>query len=734
MRAVIGKREIYAISSELSDFAGMHTLPRFLFLVLTPLIFCFASFDATAQTSRDHAVLLTMERVLGQFGITWPRDTVPTTYYVKVRSAANQDWVAYDTLTNTSPNLFVIPPSLDHAEIEVEKRLKGPDGKDISAFGYYLGHGTGNLARWQHPGRVLLVMDKQLHDSLSEELGVWIDDAQKEGWIVQSMIVPPSLDIDANFIVSDIADVFADHSSGASLTHVFIVGNIPYAYSGGFKASGPNVQPDGHPEHGGAWSSDARYTDLEVSPGISSGEQWTDVSVNISGNGEAARQENKNVPGDGKYDQSQIPTDAELCVGRLDLHNLPAFGTSTTSRDREIELIRQYFNRVHAYRTKAMLFDTIARIDDNFGVFTSEDAKYRLPEAFAAGAWRGFSAIVGRDNVVTGDFLDTIPTLLAYGCGGGGYEHCDGVANTTEFATRPIRSAFVWMFGSYFADIDSPDNIMRAALANAGNVLTCGWSGRPYWVLHPLAAMHTVGEVARESINNAGIYHSATIYTKATGVGEDYAYGQRGIHINLLGDPTLRMPAPVMTGELSISELPDDSTRIEWDGIEDALTYIIEVGKSLDVPLTTASVKGTSKFASRISTTLVLPPASRYVRVRPLFGTLTETSYTPIMGRGLIGVRDVSAVAGEGALRRPTPTAHYIDGTIVIEGAVCAPTRMVMHDLLGREVGQLSFTCGGTDLHAHLTTDLPTGVYFIRNFEAMPVSNGPSTPLTIYVP
>lgn len=691
----------------------MHTL-----LLVAALIVFTSPNVSSAQTASDHAVQLSVERVLGQFGITWPRDTLPTTYYIRVRSLATQDWVPYDTLTNESANLYIIPPSLDHTEVEVEKRTVGADGKPISAFGYYLGHGTGNLSRWQRPGRVLLVIDAEALAALAGEIATWTDDAQREGWVVQTHVVPIARRLDVGYLQQSIVDAYLNTFSGTPLTHVLLIGDVPYAYSGGFTRSGPIVQPDGHGEHGGAWSSDARYADAETSPGVSSDEQWTDETVTITDDARANREKNKNRPADGKYDQSQIPTDVELSVGRVDMRNLPAFGTARDDRTRELGLVRLYLDRVHAYRTKAMRFDTTARIDDNFGVFTSENDSVRLVEAFAAGAWRGFSPVVGSGRVFNGEFLDTVPTLLAYGCGGGGFDHCDGVANAAEFAAKPIRSSFVWLFGSYFADVDSDDNIMRSALANDGNVLTCAWSGRPHWVLHPLAAMHTVGEVARASINNAGTYRSATIYSKTSGESYDYAYGQRGIHINLLGDPTLRMPAPAMTGALSISEV-GDSTRFEWDGIGDALTFIIEAGPSLDKPMNIVASKGSSKFTLRVSTTIVLPPASRYVRVRPLFGTLDESSFTPILGRGLIGFRDVTDVHNEGAARFAAQgTAHYIDGGIVIKGTLYTPDQASMFDLMGREVCKLTFTRAGTDLRANAPSALPRGVYFIRNFRA----------------
>ena len=98
---------------------------------------------------------------------------------------------------------------------------------------------------------------------------------------------------------------------------MFLFGHVPVAYSG-------DIVPDGHcPDHRGAWPCDGFYGDMDG--------EWTDSTVNDS---TAADARNRNVPGDGKYDQSSFPAALKLMVGRVDLANMP--GTSQLRRSRDV--------------------------------------------------------------------------------------------------------------------------------------------------------------------------------------------------------------------------------------------------------------------------------------------------------------------------------------------------------------------------------------------------------------
>jgi hypothetical protein len=90
---------------------------------------------------------------------------------------------------------------------------------------------------------------------------------------------------------------------------------------------------------------------------------WTDVSVNVT---VASRPQNQNVPGDGKFDQYQIPGYVDLQTGRIDFFDLPSFALTET------QLMQNYLNRDHDYRKKNIDPAKRCLVDDNFGTFSGE--------------------------------------------------------------------------------------------------------------------------------------------------------------------------------------------------------------------------------------------------------------------------------------------------------------------------------------------------------------------------
>lgn len=213
------------------------------------------------------------------------------------------------------------------------------------------------------------------------------------------------------------------------------MGNIKVPYSG-------DINPDGHPDHLGAWPADGYYADMD---GI-----WTDVSVNDI---VASDPRNRNIPGDGKFDQSLIPTNLELQIGRVDLSNMPAFASS------EQQLLKNYLDKDHDYRNK--IFTAVHRglIDDNFGFFGGE--------AFAASGYKNLAPLVGSGNVTANDYITTTTGnsyLWVYGCGGGSYTSAGGIGTTADFAASNTEGVFSMLFGSYFGDWDSQNNFYARRL------------------------------------------------------------------------------------------------------------------------------------------------------------------------------------------------------------------------------------------------------------------------------
>lgn len=367
-------------------------------------------------------------------------------------------------------------------------------------------------------GRVLLVVDSSVAEPLAAELAQLESDLDREGWRVERTIVPRAERFDAATVLRTKDSIRAWYQRGSydEPASVFLVGRVAVPYSGLYYQGQPIVPPDGHnPDHRGAWPADLYY-------GTMSETGWTDEVTDTAG---VVRAENRNLPGDGKFDNVLLPSPVELRIGRVDFFNLPRLTPQgSTDRQSELALLRDYFARDHAYRTGAVRYKWAALIDDNFKTY---------PELFARSGWISFPPILGSANVAEEKWfptLDTSSRLLAYGCGAGSYTSANGIGGVNEFSTRRVNAAFTMLFGSYFGDWDSQNNLMRVNLARGA--LTCAWSGRPVWFLHPMAAGETIGDIAM-MVQNFSPFSGQSVYVSSN--------CQGWIHVALLGDPTLRI-------------------------------------------------------------------------------------------------------------------------------------------------------------------------------------------------
>ena len=202
---------------------------------------------------------------------------------------------------------------------------------------------------------VLLLIDSRIQDSLITSINRLKNDLYNEGWDVMQLIV------DKNATVPQVKDLILNQKAlNPKLKTLFIIGHVIVPYAG-------NDAYDGHPDHIGAWPADSYYADLDGT--------WTDDSVD---NTDAGRTENKNSIGDGKFDQAYIPSDLELEVGRVDFFNMPAFSKN------EIQLLRQYFDKDHKFRTGQIKARRRGVVLDNFN-FQNEgfaQSGYRACSAF----------------------------------------------------------------------------------------------------------------------------------------------------------------------------------------------------------------------------------------------------------------------------------------------------------------------------------------------------------------
>lgn len=342
-------------------------------------------------------------------------------------------------------------------------------------------------------GRVLVIAEAQAAAALSVEISAWLEQIAGEGWDVLFETASAT-----DTVVSVKDKILNRYSESGGLKSVILFGDIPVPYSG-------SMAPDGHADHSGAWPADVYYGDVN-------NDLWTDTTIN---NVAGSRPQNRNSPGDGKYDTSTIPSEVEISVGRIDLSDMPAFAPAT-----EIDLLRRYLQKMSSYRTAQFTPNRRMLIDDNFGDFYSE--------SFASTAWMWAGSIVGREQIYSKDYLTELSTqnyLWAYGCGGGYYNSAAGIGTTQDIAAQSINAVFNSLFGSYFGDWDSTNNFLRAPLAAEGLALTNVWSGRPKWFFHPMASNESMSSIILQNWNN----RSNSPYPDTPGV-----------HVAFMGDPTLK--------------------------------------------------------------------------------------------------------------------------------------------------------------------------------------------------
>ncbi|MDB6040976.1 MAG: hypothetical protein JWM99_4817, partial [Verrucomicrobiales bacterium] len=463
-----------------------------------------------------------------QITLSWPADPNATGYTISRKAPGTATW---GTPINLPGTVLAYTDSAVVANASYEYSITSSTTPGYRATGYVLAGIDAPLI--ENRGKVILIVDNTYAPPLASQLNRLQQDLVGDGWTVVRH------DVGRNDSVVSIkklitADYAADPSNVKSL---FLFGHVPVPYSG-------NFNPDGHPDHQGAWPCDAFYGDMD---GI-----WTDSTVNNTG---AARPENQNIPGDGKFDQSDLPSDIELQVGRVDLANMTCYSNKTPSRS-ELDLLLQYLNKDHNFRTAQSPLPRRGIVCDNFGE--------RSGEAFAASGWRNFGPMFGANNVSAtpyGTFFSTLNSqgyLWAYGTGGGSYYTCDGVGGSDDFANGDIKAVFTMFLGSYFGDWDNESNFLRAPLGSTSYTLTSSWSGRPHWFYHHMALGETIGYSTRLSQNNrvGGLYGGQNV-------------GTHQAHIALMGDPTLRMHPVIPPSNVTVSPAAS-GVAITWSPSTDS--------------------------------------------------------------------------------------------------------------------------------------------------------------------
>lgn len=478
------------------------------------------------QTVQDYAVRVHASPVTvsgnPRLRLQWAAIPQAAYYYVDRKLVTDADFPTIPRRVITDGTTTYTDSQLTPG-LRYEYRIRAANsGLNLIALGHLF---AGLEAPVAHSsGTVVLVLDSTFKHSLAPELERLTDDLWQDGFRVLRYEVDRDQDTPPA-IRDSLRVLYAQRPAGHAF-YVLLLGRVPVPYSG-------NIAPDGHaPDHEGAWPADVFYADL------AGAELWTDATVN---NSTADRPENRNVPDDGKFDQNELPGAIEARVGRVDMYNLPAFGES------EETLLRRYLDKNHAFRTGALQPRNRGFVRDEF-----QTCCHVGVSPFGTTAWRNFTAFFGPDSVrefaTDYDLFDSLEVdsyRWGFAAGAGMYPSIAGFGHTDSLVKFAPKVVFWAMMGSYLGDWDTPNNIMRAALAGEGWALANFWAGRPYWPLHTMALSEPIG---------LSTWQAQQAPTQV--YGQDY--GHRMVHVALLGDPTLRLfypPAPtaatVANGSLS---------------------------------------------------------------------------------------------------------------------------------------------------------------------------------------
>ncbi len=405
-------------------------------------------------------------------------------------------------------------------------------------------------------GEVALLIDETLAADLASSVDLLERDLVADGWRVFRREVPRHNDREwrpnTNGVVGIRSMLQKEwETSGRALRCVFLVGHVAIPYTGMRAEDTHSGRGD---NHYGAWPGDDYYGDMD---GI-----WTDLLHYPAYMPPTTFPITRNEHGDGKFDTEWVPpnragdTRLEAAFGRLDFAGMPAFGRGHRG---EVDLLRQYLAKDHRYRVGEIAAEPRVVAAGYFGTGTDR--------SIFDNAYRTASRLYGPgdERIFEGD-LFRLPQGLAvqwgFQSGPGAIDRIRsgslGMVQSADL-TRPSRQPrvlFAMFLGSWFGDWAAGDNnLLRAILASRDHGLATFWERGTEWRFDPLAWGGTLAEAQVLTANRVILHNSPTYGTTRT--------------LTILGDPTLRLPAPAPPRNLR-GRRRSDHVSLTWDRGSDA--------------------------------------------------------------------------------------------------------------------------------------------------------------------
>ena len=435
--------------------------------------------------------------------LKWEADATATSYELFRKNIDDPDFSSIANIDLNATSYIDTDTDIgDHLEYALVKNT-------ASGAVYALLNSGHSVAPVTYRGHMLLLVDDTHAQALTDKTNRWISDLEGDGWIVSKQNIARTM------TVVEVKDVIRKAYNDSDIRSVFLLGHIPVPYSG-------HIVPDGHTNnHYGAWPADIYYADMD--------ETWTDIEDHPTSTQPVRTQ---NVAGDGKFDQDTIYA-SELEVGRVDFFNMPAFAES------ELELLEKYLDKNHAFRQRHFKAKMKAVTIDNFN------------RGFELGTHLNFPPLVGHENLFEQDYRSSLQNdsyILSFAAGPGSYVSAGSVSNTVNMAADSLQGVFTTLFGSYFGDWDSSNNFLRSALGS-GTILTNCWGVRPLWRYFHMGMGETIGYCTRVTQSDDGVYISDGF--------------DGGIHVALMGDPSLRMHMVQPAVDLFAQQV-DRDIQLNW--------------------------------------------------------------------------------------------------------------------------------------------------------------------------
>lgn len=556
----------------------MHRLRKILILIMVCMLSCIQSNGQSLSYNKSVLIQAEFQNNPTAIQLNWNQDFTSQEYKIYKRLFGEKEWGnVIATLPNNSSSFYdiLVQENLVY-EYKIEKETNFG-----TAYGYICS--SINFQGFEYKGKMLCFIDTTLVNNLHDELNQFRRDLALNGWNSQFIPTSPT---SSHF---EIKEQIQANIQDPAKDMIFLLGNIAVPYSG-------NINPDGIPQHKGAWPCDGYYGELD---GL-----WTDgVVYNILND-----ERNHNIPADGKFDQAEFPSDVEIPVGRIDYHNL------TESESEYIEWTAAYLKKLHDYKSGDYYPNKGCVIQDELFGYT---------EAYAQNAWKNAAPIVGSANIEEGNYRNSLlenSYFISHANGLGSFNECQNVISTQQLKQDSLNSVISILYGSYFGDWDSPDNLLMATTLR-GNSLVSLWVGRPNWQIHSMALGYPIGQSLVNTQNNNSLNYNSGIASK-------------GVHISLLGDPSLEAFPASAIDAVEVNYINGTAT-LEWSPINENNLLAYHIYELVDYSLIPIATLGPNTLSHTINCLEYNTPKTYVLRASFVQETFSGSFINYTMGKSI---------------------------------------------------------------------------------------------------